>query len=111
MNTNKERVFVIISYLVEWEMAIGVFSNNFKEVFTALLKKSGVSRYMISKYAHVDEPYIHRLWNGEKKNPSPEIVIRIGFALVRLSRDITIYDIDELLKSIGHTLFPRNNSL
>ena len=92
-------------------MAIGVFSNNFKEVFNELVKKSGASRYMISKHAHVDEPYILRLSNGEKKNPSPEIVIRICFALVRLSSDITIYDLDELLKSIGHTLFPRNNSL
>ena len=92
-------------------MAIGVFLNNFAEVLNTLVKKSGASCYMISKYAHVDEPYIHRLMRGDRTHPSPEIVVRICFALVRLSSEITIYDLDELLKSIGHTLFPRSNSL
>ena len=92
-------------------MAIGVFSNNFTEVFNALMKKSGASRYTLSKYAHIDQAYISRLTRGHSKNPSPEIVIRICFALVRLSSSITIHDFDEILKTIGHTLFPRNNSL
>ncbi len=90
-------------------MAIGVFSNNFTEVFNELVKKSGASCYKVSKYAHIDAPYIHRLIKGDKKHPSPEILIRIGFALARLSDKITIDDLDELLISIGHTLFPRTS--
>jgi len=91
-------------------MAIGVFSNNFTKVFYELVKKSGASGHKISQYAQVDEPYIYHLLKGDKKNPSPEIVIRIGFALVRSSSEITINDVDELLKSIGHTLFPRSST-
>jgi hypothetical protein len=90
-------------------MAIGVLSNNFREIFTELVKRSGASRYMISKYAHVDEPYIYHLLKGDKNNPSPEIVIRIGFALACLSNKITIYDLEELLSSLQHTIFPRES--
>lgn len=89
-------------------MAIGVFSNNFTIVFRELVKKSGATGHKISQHSHVDEPYIYHLLKGDKYNPRPELVIRIGFALVRLSDNITIDDLDELLKSIGHTLFPRS---
>ena len=92
-------------------MAIGVFSNNFTKIFRELVKKSRASGHKISQYAQVDEPYIYHLLRGDKKNPSPEILIRIGFALGSLSDKITIEDLDELLKSIVHTLFPRNISL
>ena len=91
-------------------MIPGVFSNDFTNVFNELLQKSGASCYKISKYAQIDEPYIYRLSKGEKKNPSPEIIIRIYFALTHLNNNITLDDLDELLKSIGHTIFPRNNS-
>ena len=90
-------------------MVIGVFTNNFTKVFQELLKRSGVSPHKIAKYAHVDEAYIHRLLKGDKKNPSPEMVTRIGFALGKFSDKITIYDLDELLRSIGRTLFTRNS--
>ena len=90
-------------------MAMGVFSSNFTKVFYELVKKSGASVHKISKYAYVDEPYIYHLLKGDKKNPSPEIVIRISFALARLSSDITIDDLEELLKSLQHTLFPRKS--
>ena len=89
-------------------MADGLFPNNFTKVFNELIQKSGASCYKISKYAHIDEPYINRLAKGEKNNPSSEIVIRIGFALSSVSDNITIYDLDELIKSVGHTIFPRN---
>ena len=91
-------------------MAIGVFSNNFTRIFREFVKKSGVSSHEISKYAHVDEPYVYHLLKGDKKNPSPEIVIRIGFALARLSDKITIDELDELIESIGHTLSPRSST-
>ena len=90
-------------------MAMGVFSSNFTKVFRELVKKSGASGHKISQYAQVDEPYIYHLLKGVKKNPSPEIAVRIGFALARLSEEITIDDLDELLISIGHTLFPRTS--
>jgi len=92
-------------------MASEVFSNNFTKVFRELVKKSGASVHKVSKYAHVDEPYIYHLLKGDKNNPSPEIVIRIGFALAHLSNEVTIYDLDELLKSLQHTLFRRTSGL
>ena len=90
-------------------MTIGVFSNNFARTLSELVKKSKVSGHKLSRYAQVDEPYIYHLIKGDKKNPSPEIVIRICFALASLSGEITIEDLDELLKTRGHTLFPRNS--
>jgi len=90
-------------------MAPGVFSNSFTKVFRELVRRSGASIHKISKYECVDEPYVYHLLKGDKKNPSPEIVIRIGFALARLSDKITIDELDELLESIGHTLFPRSS--
>lgn len=88
-------------------MSIRIFSNDFTKIFRELVKKSGASGHKISQYAQVDEPYVYHLLKGDKKNPSPEIIIRIGFALARLSDKVAIDDLDELLKSIGHTLFPR----
>ena len=88
-------------------MARGVFSNNFSQVFRELVQKSRATGHKISQYSDVDEPYIYHLIKGTKKNPSPEIVVRISLALVHLSEKITVGDIDELLKSIGHTLFRR----
>ena len=68
-----------------------------------------ISGHKIGQYAHVDEAYIYHLLKGNKKNPSPEILIRINFALAQLSDEITIDDLDELLKSIGHSLFRPNS--
>ena len=84
---------------------MSLFSSRFKKAFREILNKSGLSCYKVSKYSHIDEPYLSRLIRGERKNPSEETVTKIALAIAHLSDRITIYDIDELFKSIGHSLF------
>ena len=92
------------SMAIRVETTMGLFSDNFAGVFRDLVEKSGVTRYRIAQYSHVDEAYLCRLMEGEKTNPSPEIVVRISLSLAHLSDKITIYDIDRLFKAIGHPL-------
>jgi len=83
-----------------------LFSNKFKNAFIEILKRSGITCYKISKYSHIDESYLSRLLKGQRTNPSAETVVKIALATVHFNNQITIYDIDELFKAIGHSLFP-----
>jgi len=85
----------------------GIYSTDFSRVFCRLLDKSGVSCYQISQYSHVDEGYLSRLRSGEKQNPSPQAIVRIGLALTHLSKKVTIRDIEELFNSVGRSLLLR----
>lgn len=84
---------------------MGIYSDEFSKVFSTLLEKTGVSCYQISQYSHLDQAYLSRLKNGEKKNPSAETVVRIGMALAHCSDKVSLYDIDDLLKATGRSLF------
>lgn len=83
---------------------MGIYKNNFSAVFTELLKKSGVSCYQIYEYAGLDQAYLSRLKNGEKHNPSPETIIKIGLALTHYSDKIKFYDVQRLFRSVGRSL-------
>ena len=85
-------------------MREGLYSDQFSKIFAKLLVKSGTSCYKISQYSGVDEAYLSRLKNGEKGNPSPEVVIRIALGLVHSCSKISVYDVEELLESTGRTL-------
>lgn len=85
-------------------MKEGLYNNQFSEVFSKLLEKSRASCYSISNYSGVDQAYLSRLKNGEKGNPSPEMVVRIALGLVHCSSRISLHDIEELLNSTGRTL-------
>lgn len=85
-------------------MMNGLYDNRFQEVFSQLLRKGGVSCYQIYQYTGIDQAYLSRLRNGTKSNPSPEIVVKIGLALVGNSSKITIYDIEELMNATGRSL-------
>ena len=85
-------------------MREGLYSNQFSEVFLKLLEKSGASCYRINKYSGVDQAHLSRLKNGEKGNPSPEIVMRIALGLVHCSNRISLHDVEELLNATGRTL-------
>jgi len=84
----------------------GPYSNDFAKVFSKLLKKADTSCYKISDYAYLDEAYLSRLRNGEKKNPSPQTLIKISLAFAHLSPVITINDIEKLFNSVGRTISP-----
>lgn len=86
-------------------MVTGIYDNDFSRVFSYLLEKYKVSCYQISQYCNLDQAYLSRLKSGEKKNPSPGTIFKIALSLTHLSEKITMYDIEELFKSVGRSLF------
>ena len=72
---------------------------NFADTFEKFRIRAGKSRYRLAKYSGVNQAYIHRLARGDRANPSRDIVLMLGFALVEGSDLVTIWDIDELLMS------------
>jgi hypothetical protein len=84
-----------------------LFDENFSRVFSDLLNKSKVTCYRISEFTHLDEAYLNRLKNGEKSNPSPETVMKICLALVKFSDKLTIFDIEDLFKTIGRSIISK----
>ncbi|MFC1908070.1 hypothetical protein ACFLWT_01525 [Chloroflexota bacterium] len=82
----------------------GILNNQFPEKFSNLLEKSGVSCYQISNFTGIDPAYLSRLRNSSKHNPSPEVIVKIGLALVRHGKGINLYHIEQLLNSAGYTL-------
>jgi len=85
-------------------MYTGLYANRFAEAFSRLLEETGLSCYKISQYTDIDQGYLSRLKNGEKGNPSPEIIVKISLAFARLSNKIRIYDIEPLFKAVGRSL-------
>lgn len=87
---------------------MGIYKNDFCVVFTELLKKSGVSCYEISHFAHLDEAYLSRLRSGEKNNPSPEVIMRICLAVAHCSKKdkkVRLFDFEALFNAVGRSLF------
>ena len=81
----------------------------FAERLKMLRMRSGKSRYRLAQYSGIDQAYIHRLETGERNNPSREIVLMLGFALVENSQSVGIEDIDELLLSAGYAPLRRRS--
>ena len=69
----------------------------FGTTLRALRLKAGKSRYRLARFSGIDESYLLRLERGERKNPSRNIVIRLGLALLAKSDALTMEDIEELL--------------
>jgi transcriptional regulator with XRE-family HTH domain len=84
---------------------MGLYSNDFSEVFSKLLEETEVSCYGIAEYTGLDQAYLSRLKNGERSNPSPETVVRISLALAYLSKKVKQHDIERLFNSVGRSLF------
>ncbi len=68
---------------------------------------AGKSRYRLAQYSGINEPYIWRLERGDRSNPSRDVVLMLGFALVANSDSVAIGDIDELLLSAGYAPLKR----
>ncbi len=81
-----------------------IYDNNFSVVFTGLLKKFGVTCYQIGEYTGLDQAYLSRLKSGEKTNPSPETIMKIGLAFAHFCGKITIHDLESLFRSVGRSL-------
>jgi hypothetical protein len=83
---------------------MGIYDNNFAEVFSKLLAQSEVTCYQINQYTHLDQAYLSRLKSGEKQNPSPETVIKISVAIAHYGKHVQLHDIQNLFKSVGRSL-------
>ena len=74
--------------------------------FSNLLKKTredaGKSRYSLAKFSGVDEAYILRLESGERQNPSRDVVVKLGLALVANSQLVTLHDVNGLLLAANY---------
>jgi hypothetical protein len=90
--------------LIEGVSDMGLYSDDFSQVFTKLLEKVGISCYQMSQYTHLDQAYLSRLRNGGKQNPSPETVVKISLALAHYGKQIQLHDIHRLFKSVGRSI-------
>ena len=85
-------------------MQAGLYNFDFSKAFNKLLEKAGISCYQIHQYTGLDQGYLSNLKTGNKNNPSPETVMKIALALAHSSAKIKLYDIEELLNSIGRSI-------
>lgn len=80
---------------------------SFAQLLKQLRVKAGKSRYRLAQYSGINEAYILRLERGERANPSRDVVLMLGLALVESSDSVSVWDIDELLLSAGYAPFRR----
>ena len=83
----------------------------FGDTLRTLRSKSGKSRYRLAQYSGLNEAYILRLESGERNNPSRDVVLMLGFALVEGSGSVGIWDIDALLLSAGYAPLRRRGEI
>jgi len=84
---------------------------SFGETLKGLRMKSGRSRYSIARYCGITEAYILRLENGERSNPSRDVVLMLGLALIKGSEGMNIWDVDLLLLSAGYAELRRRGDV
>jgi hypothetical protein len=58
--------------------------------------------------AKVDPSHVVRLERGERRHPGRDLVLRLSQALLDNSGDISLENVDELLKAAGYGPLPRN---
>ena len=75
---------------------------SFGNTLKAVRKKADKSRYRLARYSGIDQAYIQRLETGERSNPSRDVVLMIGFALVENSSTVSLHDVDELLLAAAY---------
>ena len=65
---------------------------NFAETLKKLRTRACKSRYRLAKYSGVNQAYILRLESEARGNPSRDIVLMLGLALVEGSDSVAIWD-------------------
>ena len=74
--------------------------------FSVLLRKirgdAGKSRYSLAQFSEIDEAYLLRLESGERQNPTRDVVVKLGLALVSNSQSVTLHDVNGLLLAANH---------
>ena len=85
-------------------MISNLYAKEFSREFSVLLSKHEISCYRISQFTGIDQAYLSRLKNGEKCNPSTDVILKICLALTHFSPKIKLSDIEDLLNSVGRTI-------
>jgi transcriptional regulator with XRE-family HTH domain len=80
----------------------------FAKALYKLRTKAKLTRYRLAMEATVDPGHLGRLERGERRHPSRDLVLRLGQALLGNSGDISLDDVDRLLKAAGYGPLPRN---
>lgn len=74
----------------------------FGETLQKLRLKAGKSRYRLAQFTGLSQAYVLKLESGEKSNPSRDVVLMLGLALVAGSEALGMPDIDTLLLYAGY---------
>ena len=82
-------------------------SMSFGKQLKKLREKAKVTPYSLASLAGSDGGYIKRLENEERRRPRRDTVLHLGQALLDVSGDITLKDIDQLLNAAGYGPLPR----
>jgi transcriptional regulator with XRE-family HTH domain len=80
----------------------------FAKALHRLRTRARLTRYRLALEAQADLGHLGRLERGERRHPSRDLVLRISQALLDCSGDITLEDVDWLLKAAGHAPLRRN---
>ena len=83
----------------------------FADTLKKLRTGAGKSRYRLAQFSGINEAYILRLENGQRVNPSRDVVMMLGLALVQNSDSVNIWDIDEMLLSAGYAPLRRRGQI
>ena len=83
----------------------------FSETLKKLRARAGKSRYRLAQYSGINEAYILRLENGQRFNPSRDVVMMLGLSLVENSDQVNIWDVDDLLLSAGYAPLRRRGQV
>ena len=84
---------------------------DFGSTLKTFRKLAGKSRYRLAQLSGIDQAYLLRLERGEQTNPSRDLVIHLGLALVFGSQVVTLENVDELLLSAGYASLQRRHRL
>ena len=84
---------------------------DFASTLRTLRKKAGKSRYRLTQLTGIDQADLLRLERGEQTNPSRDLVISLGLALVWGSEVVSLENVDELLLSAGYAPLQRRHRL
>ena len=77
--------------------------SEFGMALRRLREQSRKSRYNLTQFTGVNESYLLRLESGERQNPTRNLVIKLGLALVANSSKISMHEVNELLLTAGHS--------
>ena len=93
-----ERMDQSNSKSAKWMLEVA--EDSFAVVLARMRHQVDCSLYRLAETGGLDRPYLHRLENGTKTNPSQSTVLRIAAALIRSGADVLV--VDQLLIASGY---------